>query len=140
MAETANANLDSTIKVMQKQETRLNIDENTLANLNESIKLVWDKVVTLSRRMRSDELVQEVSLIMRQFYEEQRRIVTGLAALSHHRLPPELVNMKALTSTLTSLRNDIERKNMRLGINNFHDVFNLDVSYAAYPNGSIWYE
>ena len=96
------------------------------------------KVERIAHRLRADELVQEISLIMRQFFGEQRRIVGGLAALSHHRLPPQLINMRGLTTTLAELRNKVERQGMRLGLQKFHDIFGLDCSYAVYKNGTIW--
>ena len=138
LAETAESNLDSSIAVMEKHESRLNIDEATIKNLNSSIQMVMTKVQRIAHRLRADELVQEISLIMRSFFGEQRRIVGGLAALSHHRLPPQLLNMKALTSTLVGLRSKVERQGMRLGVDKFHDIFGLDCSYAIYQNGTVW--
>ena len=138
LAETAENNLDSSIAVMEKHESRLNIDEATIENLNNSLKMVMHKVERIAHRLRADELVQEISLIMRQFFGEQRRIVGGLAALSHHRLPPQLINMRGLTTTLAELRNKVERQGMRLGLQKFHDIFGLDCSYAVYKNGTIW--
>ena len=136
MAVTANHNLKSSIEVMQRHETRLDIDEGTIKHLNDSIRVVMDKVVKISHRLKADETVTEISLIMRRFFEEHRRIITGLSSLSANRLPPELVNMKSLTNTLQSMRSKIERQNMRMGIDKFHDIFSCDTSYAIYENGT----
>ena len=73
LAETAEHNLDSSIKVMEKHENRLNIDETTIKNLNKSIKLVMDKVTTISHRLRADELVQEVNTIS-QFIKQLKQV------------------------------------------------------------------
>ena len=75
---------------------------------------------------------------MRRFFDEQRRIVSGLATLSNNKLPPELINMKSLTSTLIGLRNKVEQQNLKLGMNKFHDIFSQQTSYAVFKNGTIW--
>ena len=137
LAANAEHNLDSTVHVLEAHESRLNIDERTIENLNSSIKLVMTKVVNIAHRLKADELVTEVSQIMRRFFQEHRRIVTGLASLSHHRLPPELMSVKSLTTTMINLRRKVEHQNMRLSIKNFNEIFNLDTSYVAYPNGEI---
>ena len=46
LAQTAEANLDSSITVMEKHESRLNIDETTLEHLNSSVKLLQPILVT----------------------------------------------------------------------------------------------
>ena len=136
LASNAEHNLDSTVHVLEAHESRLNIDEHTIENLNSSIKLVMTKVTNIAHRLKADELVLEVSQIMNRFFQEHRRIVTGLAALSHHRLPPELVSVKSLTTTMINLRRKVEHQNMRLSIKNFNEIFNLEASYVAYPNGN----
>ena len=137
MAETANANLDSSIKVLSKHEMRLNIEEKTLENMKGTIKQIIDKMAVLSQRLHADELVAEVSAIMNSFFQQHRRIINGFTALTQNKLPAALVNMRAMTTTLTELRSKMERQGMRIGITKFDDIFNLDVSHAAYPNGNI---
>ena len=135
MAETANANLDSSIKVLSKHEMRLNIEEKTLENMKSTIKQIIQKLELISQRLHADELVAEVSEIMNSFFQQHRRIINGFTSLTENKLPAALVNMRAMTSTLIELRSKMERQNMRLGISKFDDIFNLDVSHAAYPNG-----
>ena len=102
-----------------------------------TIKQIIDKMAVLSQRLHADELVAEVSAIMNSFFQQHRRIINGFTALTQNKLPAALVNMRAMTTTLTELRSKMERQGMRIGITKFDDIFNLDVSHAAYPNGNI---
>lgn len=136
--EIGNHNIDSTVRLFNEHDHSIRVNAAAIASLNRTMAHLQDMMGRNFADIRTALITERVSLAMQAYFDEQRRLLRGLGALTRHRLPNELVNSRRLTQTLITVQKQMRKKGYNLGLSSFADMFRLDTSYILYANGTLF--
>jgi hypothetical protein len=88
---------DVNVHILQEHETRLTVNERSIALINSTVIRMGKKVASLSDSLSTDELIMQLSYTLDSVFEDSTRILRGLNALADHRLSPNFVKIRKMT-------------------------------------------
>jgi hypothetical protein len=83
---------DVNVHILQEHETRLTVNECSIALINSTVEIMGKKVASLSDNLSTDELIMQLGFTLDSVFEDSTIILRGLNALADHRLSPDFVN------------------------------------------------
>jgi hypothetical protein len=78
-----------------------------------------------------------IMIALSRLADQTTRFRAGLTDLLHGKLSPELLSPETVKGALKKLQIKLQKKNLVLAIDNFHQAYNYPVSYRQYPNLTI---
>jgi hypothetical protein len=80
---------DVNVQILQEHETRLSVNERSIALINSTVLRMGKKVAELSDSLGTDELILQLRFTLDSVFEDSTRILRGLNTLADHRLSPD---------------------------------------------------
>jgi hypothetical protein len=87
---------DVNVQILQEHETRLLVNERSIALINSIVLRMGKKVAKLSDSLSTDEQILQLGFTLDSVFEDSTRILRGLYALADHRLSPNFLNLMVL--------------------------------------------
>jgi hypothetical protein len=128
---------DVNVQILQEHETRLSVNERSIALINSTVLRMGKKVAKLSDSLSTDELILQLGFTLYSVFEDSTRILRGLNALADHRLSPDFVKTSKMTEALLLLENSMQREGYELGLETMEDIFRCETSHLVWDNGTL---
>jgi hypothetical protein len=125
------------VQILQEHETRLSVNERSIALINSTVLRMGKKVAELSDSLGTDVLILQLGFTLDSVFEDSTRILRGLNALADHRLSPDFVKTSKMTEALLQLENSMQREGYKLGLETMNDIFRCDTSHLVWDNGTL---
>lgn len=127
----------ATIKVLNKHETRLNLDENNIQDLKTVIEEMVKMETFEGQEMVQMQLLHKADDILNGFQEEVMRISLGLDKLREGRMSPYLVKPKELQQTLRNFRHLLKTQELHTILADVTEVYQVESSHLVFVNGTL---
>ena len=136
--DTANANVDSDIEILDDHNHRLAVAENSINLLTDSLDIVKDNLQVFGAKLTADEAILEAHVTLDAFYTEVERVLDGYEVLSRGYLSPSLVKVKPTMQRMIDIKAKLTRKGYTLGVKDFNEIYSLPCSHAIYEDGRAY--
>jgi hypothetical protein len=128
---------DVNLQILQEHETRLLVNERSIALINSTVLRMGKKVAKLSDSLGTDEMILQLGFTLDSVFEDLTRILRGLNALADHWLSPDFVKTSKMTEALLLLENSMQREGYELGLETMDDIFRCEISHLVWDNGTL---
>jgi hypothetical protein len=128
---------DVNVHILQEHETRLTVNERSIALINSIVIRMGKKVASFIDSLSTDELIMQLGYTLDSVFEDSTRILRGLNALADHRLSPNFVKTSKITEALLLLENNMQREGYELGLETMDDIFRCKTSHLVWDNGTL---
>ena len=129
--------LNGVIEVLNEDQTRLSINERSISILNETVHSLGVAATIMSEDLHFEQIFDRFQVTMAHHFEETRRVLRGWDSVLNHQINPDILRFDETNAALTKLKNQMAAEGYEMGINNFVDLFRLDVSHILFPNGTM---
>jgi hypothetical protein len=128
---------DVNVQLLQEHETRLSVNERSIALINSTVLRMGKKVAELSNTLGTDELILQLGFTLDTVFEDSTRILRGMNALADNRLSPDFVKTSKMTAALLRLENSMQREGYELGLETFDDIYRCQTITLVWNNGTL---
>jgi hypothetical protein len=129
---------DVNVQILHEHETRLSVNERSIALINSTVLRMGKKVAELSYTLGTDELILQLGFTLDSVFEDSTRILRGMNnALADNCLSPDFVKTSKMTAALLRLENSMQREGYKLGLETFDDICRCQTSTLVWNNGTL---
>ena len=127
----------ATIKVLQKHETRLNLDERNINDLKTAVETILKAESQLEAEIIQMQLFHKIENILTGFQEEVLLLSMGLSQLRDGRMSSYLVKPLQMQKTIRTFRHVLKAQELHTILANINEVYSCETSHIMFQNGTL---
>jgi len=134
LSAKVNANHATTIRLLKEFETKMQA-----TNLRIDGLMAWLQKLAAFTIGAINDVTQSyyASVVFTEVEKDIRAVLGGLIKLSERRLSPDLVDLEQLRNVYQDIITYTGQRGLRLAIDNFAGIFEVEVSYTFFTSGVV---
>lgn len=127
----------ATIKLLQQDEVKITVDENSIKILNETMRELGEAELKLRKEMQKMQWLHRVE---QQFYKlrgQVKQTLEGLEKLHAGRMSSALIKPAKLREILNKMRINLGTVHLKMMLTDVEQFFQAETSYLVFQNRTI---